>query len=101
MNGIWQIDIDVSNITFISFQNINVAAFKPLVNLRWINIPNVKRELVFSLCNTLTSLDTLRFTADNRDVTCFVLIAGDSFEDSVIRRGQTTLSDVDNESGGN
>lgn len=87
--------------TFISFQNINVAAFMPLVSLRMMVIPKVNPDLMWGLCEALGNSDTISFTAYAYDFTCFVYTAGGSYEDAIIRRGQTTLSNIDNDSNGN
>lgn len=79
---------------------MNVNAFKYLVNLRTFYVPKIDREIALKLCQNLESLDIMQLTSESINLSCFQLTAGSTFDESSIRRGQTTLSSEDNESDG-
>lgn len=73
--------------TKLKFQDINVRAFQPLVNLRSLQLPNVTQNEVKDLCVTLTAIDLINF--DSFAVSCFELVSGTSFDESIFKTRQT------------
>lgn len=81
-------------------QNINVDAFKPLVNLRSLRLPSVNSSEMFDLCSALGAIDEIN-TSDF-DLSCFTYVAGEPFEESTITAGPPTsyLNPIDRSSVG-
>lgn len=52
------------------------------------------------LCKSLESIDIVHITSIKYDLSCFILTSGSTYEESIIRIGQTTLSTADVESNG-
>lgn len=77
-----------------------MVAFKYLVNLRTLYIPKIDRKVAEKLCQQLESLDIMRITSETYDLSCFLLMSGSSFSESLVQIAQTTLIAMDNESDG-
>lgn len=86
------IDENLMNLNII-FQNINVNAFKYLINLRTLQLPIVAKENILDLCKALKSTDVINM--EGYDLSCFFLTSGLSFDESTIKIGQSTLIPAD------
>lgn len=64
---------------------MNTAAFKPLINLRTLNIKSVPQGLAYKLCNTLENIDIIHLTSKKHDISCFRLTSGSTYKESMIR----------------
>lgn len=64
---------------------LDVSAFRPLQNLLMLRIPNVQKSSVYSLCETIGSIDVILF--DEYNISCFLLTSeeGSPFENSIIK----------------
>ncbi|XP_022217984.2 leucine-rich repeat and transmembrane domain-containing protein 2 [Drosophila obscura] len=64
-------------------QKINTRAFAPLRNIIKLKLPELDQENIEELCNLLKSIDNISFR--HFDVSCFELVLGTSFNESLIQ----------------
>ncbi|EDV41139.1 uncharacterized protein Dana_GF23572 [Drosophila ananassae] len=64
-------------------QQINTRAFTPLKNIIKLKLPELDQPNIEELCNLLKSIDNISFR--HFDVSCFELVLGTSFNDSLIQ----------------
>lgn len=72
---------------FCSWQQINTKAFTPLKSIIKLKLPDLDQENVEELCNLLNSIDTI--STKQFDVSCFELVLGKSFNESIIIATET------------
>ncbi|XP_030372091.1 leucine-rich repeat-containing G-protein coupled receptor 6 [Scaptodrosophila lebanonensis] len=63
-------------------KQINTRAFTPLKNLIKLKLPELDQQNIEDLCNLLKSIDNISFK--HFDVSCFELVLGTSFNESLI-----------------
>ncbi|XP_064545370.1 leucine-rich repeat and transmembrane domain-containing protein 2 isoform X1 [Drosophila montana] len=64
-------------------RQINTRAFTPLKNIIKLKLPELDQQNIEELCNLLKSIDNISFR--NFDVSCFELVLGTSFNESLIQ----------------
>ncbi|SPP77284.1 blast:Slit homolog 1 protein [Drosophila guanche] len=64
-------------------QKINTRAFAPLKNIIKLKLPELDQANIEELCNLLKSIDNISFR--HFDVSCFELVLGTSFNESLIQ----------------
>jgi hypothetical protein len=61
---------------------MDINAFNPIVKLQNLSIPQLDQDTIFELCEKLVSIDIINF--DTFDVSCYELVSGQTFEESVV-----------------
>lgn len=63
----------------------SIDAFKYLINLRTLSIPTVSPDKALDLCRNLDAIDIIHLSSETHEISCFLLISGSTYEESMIR----------------
>lgn len=87
VKGLVKLDLSDNPLTT---EALDVDIFTPMHYLAHLKVPSLSEESATSLCHALTAIDVISST--DYDISCFELVSGTSFEESIIERTTTAVT---------